>query len=810
MLKKTLIVLAILVLIGGGIAWYLYQSLQADPLPISEADRAQLQLMPLPAQMIMEEGKMYLSDNIGISVRPSNVRLEEAGKRLVKRWNAQPTPSKNSPFSGNILISWQGIGSQYPLPQVDESYILTVDSDEIRIKSETELGALHALETLLQLARQDEHGTSLPLCEIQDQARYSWRGLMIDVCRHWIPKEVILRTLDGMAAVKLNVLHLSLTNDQGFRIESKRFPRLHEMGANGQYFTQADMKEIIDYAADRGIRIVPEFNIPGHSTSWFIGHPELASSEGPFQLPATFGVKPSAIDPTKKSTYQFLDELFAEMADLFPDPYFHIGGDEVLAEAWDTNPAILQFIQDHQFTDKHGLQAYFNQKVQAILSSHDKQLIGWDEIIHPDLSGPDIIVQSWRTHKSLIEAADQGYHAILSNGWYLDHKLDAETYYLHDPEVVKGGVDIEPDSIWESYAIDMEIQGNTIPSTLTLFGTDDDLRGVWGLMENLTGVDPAKKEGDQLSFQVEGPMGTVNFEGTLTGDLLTGSINMAFLSFELAGKKIGGHDMAGTVAPKIERIPTLTDSSRARILGGEACMWSEVVSGETVDSRIWPSTAAIAEKLWSPQVLTTDAEDMYRRLDELSRQLDKLGLTHMSYRKPLLQRIAPNSPDLAALETFVAVLQEGKYYKRLGNMFGKPLDTPLEFLADAAAPESQTARLFKQQVGIFLADTSHQTHKKELLRSMRIWESNHRPMLSTIQQNPRLAPYQEMSKYLSVISNIGITAVHAIANGTTLPLEEEGYYEEMLALAERSVEGAELAVIEGMRALVLAAKGGRE
>lgn len=807
MLKRILLILAILLFIGGGVGLYLYQSFQAEPLPISESDRARIHLMPLPAYMTLEEEWVRVGSKMEVEVFPANDRLTKAGERLLNQWKDKENMSDPSSSDRKIRVSWQGIGSQYPLPKVDESYTLAVEPGGILIKSETELGALHALETLGQLVEQRENGLSLPVCEITDQPRYSWRGLMLDVCRHWMPKEVILRNLDGMAAVKLNVLHLSLTNDQGFRIESKRFPRLHELGSNGDYYRQTDIQEIVDYAADRGIRVIPEINIPGHSTSWFIGYPELASSDGPFSLPETFGVKAAAFDPSKEGTYEFLDTFLAEMAELFPDPYIHIGGDEVLAEGWKSNPEIQQFIQDNQLEDKHGLQAYFNQRIQTILRKHGKQLVGWDEIIHPDLPEEEIVVQSWRTHSSLIEAADQGYEAILSNGWYLDHKLSAETYYQHDPEVVQGGVSIKPDSIWQSFAIDMEIQGTVMPSTLTLFGEDDGLRGVWGVMENLMGFDPAKKEGSRLTFEVEGPMGTVNFEGNLEGDEIIGSIGMAFLSFDLKGKKVGAHDMPGTEPPEIKQIPSLTEESSARILGGEACMWSEVVSWETVDSRIWPSTAAIAEKLWSPQVLTDDAEDMYRRLEIVSQSLTSRGLTHISYRRPLLERIAPNSPDLSALETLVDVLEEGKYYKRLGEMMGKPLSTPLEFLADAAAPESQTARLFTKQVAAFLADSTHKVHQKELLRSMRIWESNHRPMISTIQQNPTLAPYEEMSKYLSVISNIGITAVHAIANGTTLPEAEEGYYDEMLALAERSVDGAELAIMDGMRQLIEAAKG---
>ncbi len=199
------------------------------------------------------------------------------------------------------------------------------------------LGVLRGLETFRQLVVSTPQGPELPVVDIEDHPRFPWRGLHLDVSRHWMPIEVVKRNLDGMAAVKLNVFHWHLSDDQGFRVESKRFPKLQQLGSDGLFYTQEQVREVIAYAQDRGIRVVPEFDMPGHTTSWLVGYPQLASAPGPYQIERNWGVFDPTLDPTRESTYQFLDAFIGEMAALFPDPFFHIGGDEVTGQQWKTS-----------------------------------------------------------------------------------------------------------------------------------------------------------------------------------------------------------------------------------------------------------------------------------------------------------------------------------------------------------------------------------------------------------------------------------------------------------------------------------------
>ena len=314
----------------------------------------------------------------------------------------------------------------------NESYSIEVLKDKIVIEAVTDIGAMRGLETLAQLTQIYAGKSFIPYLKIKDNPRFKWRGLMIDVCRHYIPKSVILRNLDAMAAMKMNVFHWHLSEDQGFRVECKTFPKLHEMGSDGKYFTHEDVKEIIKYANDRGIRVVPEFDIPGHSTAWFVGYPEYASLPGKYEIERHYGVFDPTFDPTKEETYVFFDKFFKEMSELFNDEYIHIGGDENSGKQWDSSKAIQKFKKDNNLKSNHELQAYFNKRIQKILEKYGKKMIGWDEILSTELP-KSIVIHSWQGKQGMVTAAKNGYYSILSNGYYIDLCQSIVDHYYNEP-----------------------------------------------------------------------------------------------------------------------------------------------------------------------------------------------------------------------------------------------------------------------------------------------------------------------------------------------------------------------------------------
>lgn len=630
-----------------------------------------LSLMPVPAKVQVGNGQLAIDQSFtAASTGTGDARLERGITRFLNDLSRQTgmplTVRPSDPSHATLTIHAQSAGRKVQDLGEDESYTLEISASHATLTAPTALGALHGLQTFLQLVAPTSAGFAVPAVTIDDQPRFAWRGLLIDVCRHFIPLDVMKRNLDGMAAMKMNVLHWHLSDNEGFRVESKRFPRLHELGSEGQYYTQAEVRELVAYARDRGIRVMPEFEMPGHSRSMVVGYPELASEPGPYKAGRIAQAEP-ALDVTQEKTYKFLDKLIGEMVQLFPDTYLHIGGDEVDDKPWNSNPKIQEFIRAHGMKNNRDLQAYFNQRLQKIVSKHGKIMMGWDEVLHPDLP-KTVVVQSWRGQESLAAAARRGYRGLLSYGYYLDLIWPAARHYAVDP-------------------------------------------------------------------------------------------------------------MSGGAA-------SLTPEEQQRILGGEACMWSEHISAETIDSRIWPRLAAIAERLWSPQNVT-DPKSMYQRMGEISGRLGWLGLTHQSSYVPMLRRLAGRE-DIAALRVLADVVEPTKDYTRTEVWPQPPVKTmPLNRLADAARPESTVARNFSDLVDTYLQNGPQKSAAEAQMRTwLNQWQQNHANLQSLLDQSFLLAEDKALSEDLSTLAAAGLQALDALDKGQSLP---DAWRTEQLAVVTRSI-----------------------
>jgi hexosaminidase len=643
-------------------------------------------LMPQPANLALGQGRLEVNGDFRVALTGyKEARLEAAARRLTARLAKQtgiPVSDVLESDAGKatLVIHCDHAGNPIQTANEDESYELEVTSTQARLRAANPLGVLRGIETFLQLVELDGEGFRVPAIRIQDRPRFPWRGLLIDSARHWMPVEVIKRNLDGMAVAKLNVLHWHLSDDQGFRVESKKFPKLHEMGSDGHYYTQAEVRELVVYARERGMRVVPEFDMPGHTTAWVVGYPELASTPGPYSIERAWGIFDPTLDPTREQVYEFLDAFIAEMAALFPDAYFHIGGDEVNGKQWDANPRIQAFMRRQGLKNNHDLQAYFTERVEAILQKHGKKIIGWDEVLHPDLP-KDIVIQSWRGQKSLAEAARQGYRGILSAGYYLDLIHSASYHYAVDP-----------------------------------------------------------------------------MEGETAG---------------------------------------LGPDEQARILGGEACMWSEYVTPENIDSRIWPRMAAIAERLWSPQPVK-DADSMYRRLEVVSRDLEWAGLTHRSSSPLMLGRLVGATPR-PSLEILSGLLEPVKDYSR-GEMRQYTSFTPLNRLVDATRPESDAAREFAK-----LAEDL-KPNRQQIRKLLTLWRDSQTELLPILQRTSLAQEAVPLAQGVAALSKAGLEALDYMEAGRRAP---EAWVDEQLALVEGAAKPrAELLImiVPSIRELVGAAR----
>lgn len=647
-------------------------------------------LMPVPAELKVNNNRIGIDQRFRISVKGNpDKRIYAEASRFIRRLSNQtgvfldkqgfvtPQDSVNTSAALSIHVYRPG---KLKLGE-DESYTIESNANQILVTATTDLGAIHAMETLLQLVSADTYGYYFPGVSIHDKPRFAWRGLLLDVALHFMPVDVVKRTLDGMAAVKMNVLHLHLCNDQGFRIESKVFPRLQKVASDGVYYTQEEIRGLVKYAAQRGIRIVPEFVVPAHTTAILTAYPEFASVKKDYKLQRYFGVFDPVMDPTNEKLYPFLEKLYLEMSSLFPDQYLHIGGDENTGKDWENTPHIKAFMKTRGMKSTGELQTYFNQRLLPIIRKCGKTMMGWDEIFQPGLP-KQIVIESWRGNESFYGSIKKGHPSILSYGYYIDLIQPASYHYQNDPI---------PDSV------------------------------------------------------------------------------------------------------------KLSEGERKLVLGGEATMWSEMVTPLTVDSRIWPRTAAIAERLWSPKTVT-DVEDMYRRLDIVSLQLEALGLQHLLYKQALMRQLA-NGYNTKALEVLVSVLEPLKIYERNEGDTMYTVFSPFTKLADVASPDQKEPRIFNKQVEVFLINLSAEL-EKNMIEKLTKWRDNDPQFKILLRNSPVLEEAVPLSENLSLLAEAGLQAIQYLHDHHKAGAD---WLKEKLAIAAKAKQQGgrcEIQVVDAIQKLI--------
>ena len=427
-------------------------------------------LIPQPVSVEAGDGAFELTSSSKIIVPEGNEKLEMMAAQYAQRFTTslgfEPAVVSGGGAKGNIRIN---INDNPDEETGKEGYRLKVGKSGVEITANTPAGAFNALQTLAQLMPagvesrwvQMEDKCQLPAVEIIDYPRFPWRGLMLDVSRHFFSKYEVFAYIDQMVKYKFNVLHLHLTDDQGWRVEIKKYPKLTEVGAwrvprqgtwwtfdppkpgekarQGGFYTQDDIREIVKYAAERQITILPEIDIPGHSLALIASYPEMSNTKKQYHVnPGSkfYTIEDNTLDPSNEEVYVMLDGIFAEIAELFPGEYIHIGGDEAYKGFWAKNPNCLALMEREGLKDLGELQSYFIKRVEKILQSKGKKLIGWDEILEGGLA-PEATVMSWRGMGGGIKAAEQGHKVIMTptQHCYLDlyqgdPAIEPETYSM--------------------------------------------------------------------------------------------------------------------------------------------------------------------------------------------------------------------------------------------------------------------------------------------------------------------------------------------------------------------------------------------
>lgn len=617
-------------------------------------------LMPWPSSIEARSGVLAVAGAFSVTWSGfHDARLDRAAQRFVDDMDRRTGLSHLRPGPG-LVISVARDDPAFLTTDMNESYDLDVGAAGVTLTARGPGGVLRGLATLRQLLVARGAGFEMQAVQISDAPRFRWRGVMLDPVRHFLSAAAIKRQIDMMELVKLNVLHLHLSDNEGFRVESLRFPKLTEIASHGQFYTQAEIRDIVAYAADRGIRVIPEIDMPGHTGAILSAYPELsASTFDPANRLALFSV---AMDPTLPQTYAFIDALIGEMAGLFPDQYFHVGGDEVNGAAWASNPTIVNYMGEHGLADRVALQNRFFEQVKDIVLHAGKTPMGWEEIAGHPLDDR-VLVQAWRSSEAMGHIAGQNNPIVLSAGFYLDLLRPGLQHYAIDPQ-------------------DVFATPPTMPN-------------------EILGPKPAH---------------------------------------------------------------ALTPEQMTLVWGGEAALWSEVVNEETLDGRVWPRAALIAERLWSPASVRSEA-DAAARIPAVVAGLRIAGLADYANRERMAGRLAPQ--DARAIEILAAATGPVRNFGRLSQIYndlraGRTPHLPeLNTLADIAAPDSVEAYRLQTLVDRFLS--GERDAAEPLRRELTIYRDNHSRFAAAAKGVAALEAALPVSADVAKFASLGLDAVTLVS-----------------------------------------------
>jgi hexosaminidase len=453
-----------------------------------------INIIPKPKSLNVNEGTFKLNTSTKIFYKNEARQIAEYLNEIINPstgFNLNLNEWDNKVEDNSIIISLSNTNNDYGI----EGYALVVNKNNVMIEAAELNGLFYGIQSLLQLlpveieskTKVENVDWKIPCVVILDEPEFSWRGLNLDCCRHFMTKEFVKRYIDLLAYHKFNTLHWHLTEDQAWRIEIKKYPELTNKGAfrtyddgsvYGGYYTQEDIKEVVAYAASRFINVVPEIEMPGHSTAAISCYPEISCTGGPFDVGTLWGIYYDVYCAGNEKTFEFLENVINEVVDLFPGKYIHVGGDEAPKNRWKECPKCQQRIKGEGLADEHELQSYFIKRMEKFINSKGKKIVGWDEILEGGLA-PEATVQSWRGVKGAVDAAKQGHDVIVSptSHCYYDYPVDVtdmQKVYSFDPvppeltDVERKHVLGSEGNMWSEYAPQEYIDDRLFPRLLAL------------------------------------------------------------------------------------------------------------------------------------------------------------------------------------------------------------------------------------------------------------------------------------------------------------------------------------------------------
>ena len=770
----------------------------ASPLP----------LMPWPQQVELPASGGALTLTPSLTLQISGDHLAGAEARWLERFSNQTgwplLPATQPVVAPTIRIVIAEAVDPLPLPDSDERYQLQVNGDGVLLTAHSRFGAMRGMETLLQLIQNGEQGTTIPYVTIHDHPRFPWRGVLIDTARHFMPVETLKRQIDGIAAARMNVFHWHLTDDQGWRFASSHYPQLQQKASDGNYYSQQQMREIVKYATDRGVRVVPELDIPGHASALAVAMPELISAPGPWQIERGWGVFKPLLDPSNEQVYQVIDTLVGEMAAIFPDPWLHIGGDEVDPTQWNDSPTIQQFMREHGLKDAHALQAYFNQRVEKILEAHQRQMMGWDEIAHPTLPR-SILIQSWQGQDALSALAKENTRGILSTGFYLDQPQPASYHYRNEvtPRGLNGQDRLGPGDQAQSWSFTMpRLKGSPVKGSFTLIQGEPGWRGFIDFdgkaRRMVSQINWLSTQ--QVQFSVDSWMGPFQPVVTLQQQSLKGYVLVGNVRYPTSGQRL--------MQPPVGIAPVLPTPEQVQqnLLGGEAALWAENINSQIIDTKLWPRAFVVAERLWSAQDVT-NIDSMYSRLAAMDRWSSvSVGTLQHAQTEQQMMRLA-SGHDIAPLRVLAEVLEPAQYYTRQHLKFQAghyDYHEPLNRLADVLPAESEAVRQLEQQVAVLIANRNNPAAASAVRAPLQRWQANTSAVLPIINASATLKPLAQSVQQIEALSAMGLALVNAYVRNQAFGASEVAEMRATLDAAAQVQDETVIALVRPLETLLRA------
>lgn len=682
-------------------------------------------LLPRPLRLEPRWGRLDLGGGLRIEYPPgAPPPVVELARRFQARFGRLLGTATED--AATLRLGTTTAAGTHPALGDDESYRLRITTTGAELDAATPWGAAHGLERCLQLLDGDGEGTFLTALLLEDAPRLPWRGVLLDLARHFLDLPTLLRTLDGLAAAGINVLHLHLNDDQGFRFESRRCPRLHELSGSGGYLRVEEVAELVAAATARGIRIVPELDVPGHAGAILHAHPELAAGPAPATLPRAFGPSRYALDPSLDATWGLLEAVLDDLVELFPDTYVHLGGDEVHPDVYAFEDARRRaWMAAAGLSDAAAVQAWFTRGVVAMLAQRNRRAVGWDEVLHPAMPAA-MTVQAWRGAATLEAALAAGHDALYSAGWYLDLNYPARLHYRFDPAA----------------------------PTAELAAA----------------------------------------EATLATEPQLADVGDGILALQAA---------AAATARSVTAV-----AGRGALLGGEACLWSELVTQELLDARLYGRLAAVAERLWSDPVAADEAS-FERRLPGWLTHLERVTDCRPLTGDPaMLWRLGVEPYERLAVETLLEALEPVRWYKRLlgvgglaSRREGRPpqrpydADTPLHRPVDLLPPDSPALWQLRTALFAVAADPEDVSAQVTLRDFAGRWRMLPVQLAALEQRSRHFAALADRIEQLADLADLLDELVDAVIAGETPGMALRQRFGELVRIATEAVAETELAAL---------------